>query len=264
MRALWSGSLSFGLINIPIKLYSASRQRALNFKLIDKHGNCPISYVKVCRTNGKEVPNEDIVRGYEYQKGDYVVLDEKDFKKALPEKSGAIEIIQFSKVDEIDIKYYEKPYYIEPDKKAGKAYTLLVDALKNSSKVAIAKFIMKDKERIGAIKSESGVLILNQLRFEDEIRKPELEVPKAKYTNSEMDMALALIKKLTKKFEAEKYHDTYTEKIEKIIEAKAKGKRIKVKGGTKVPVDTNMQDLIKMLKKSLDEKPVRSKYYEHN
>jgi DNA end-binding protein Ku len=204
------------------------------------------------------------VRGYEYQKGDYVVLDEKDFKKALPQKFGAIEIIQFSRIDEIDIKYYEKPYYIEPDKKSTKAYTLLSDALKKSGKLAIAKFIMKDKEHIAAIKSENDVLILNQLRFSDEIRKPELEVPKGKYTAAEMEMATALIKKLTKKFNAEKYHDTYTEKLEKIIEAKAKGRTVKMKGAPSAPADTNMKDLIKMLKKSLDQKPVPSKYYEHD
>jgi DNA end-binding protein Ku len=259
MRALWSGSLSFGLINIPIKLYSASLERALSFKLIDKHGNCPISYVKVCRSNHKEVPPQDIVRGYEYQKGDYVVLDEQDFKKAAPKKTDWIEVLQFSNLEDIDTKYYEKPYYIEPDKKSTKAYVLLVDALKNSGKVAIARFIMKDKEHIAAIKPENGILVLNQLRFQDEIRKPELEIDKAKYNQNEMEMALALIKKLTKKFDPKKYKDTYIEKLEKIITAKAKGRRIKVSAAKEVPVDTNMRDLIKMLRKSLNEKKTSPK-----
>jgi DNA end-binding protein Ku len=259
MRALWSGSLSFGLINIPVRLYSAAFSRALNFKLIDKHGNCPISYVKVCRANHKEVPYEDIVRGYEYQKGDYVVLDEKDFKKAAPKKSGAIDVLQFSKATDIDTKYYEKPYYIEPDKKSAKAYTLLVDALRESGKVAVASFIMKDKEHIAVIKPEDNILILNQLRYQDEIRKADFDIENGKYTKSEMEMALALINKLTKKFDPKKYHDTYTEKLEKIIEAKAKGKRIKVAGKSEAPVDTNMNDLIKMLKQSLNEKETEHK-----
>jgi DNA end-binding protein Ku len=254
MRALWNGTLTFGLINIPVRLYSASFTRALNFHLIDKHGNCPISYMKVCRSNHKEVPYQDIVKGYEYQKGDYVVLDERDFAKAAPKKTGWIEVLQFSNANDIDVKYFEKPYYMEPDKKSGKAYALLVDALADSGKVAIARFIMKDKEHIAAIKPEGNMLVLNQLRYQDEIRKPEIEIPQTKYNKDEMEMALALIKKLTRKFDPKKYKDTYTEKLEKIIKAKAKGRKIKVSADKEVPVDTNMRDLIKMLKKSLNEK----------
>jgi DNA end-binding protein Ku len=259
MRALWNGTLTFGLISIPVRLYSASFERALNFRLIDKHGNCPISYVKVCRANHKEVPYQDIVKGYEYQKGDYVILDERDFAKAAPKKTGWIEVLQFSNDADIDVKFFEKPYYMEPDKKSGKAYTLLVDALSQSGKVAIARFIMKDKEHIAAIQPENGILILNQLRYQDEIRKPEIEIPKTKYSKNEMEMALALIKKLTKKFDPRKYKDTYTEKLEKIIKAKARGRRIKVSAAKEVPVDTNMRDLIKMLRKSLNEKKTTQK-----
>jgi DNA end-binding protein Ku len=254
MRALWNGTLSFGLINIPVKLYSASLERALSFKLIDKNGNCPISYIKVCRSNHKEVSKEDIVRGYEYQKGDYVVLDENDFKKAAPKKTGQIDILQFSDENEIDKKYFEKPYYVEPDKKSAKAYVLLRDALKESGKVAIASFIMKDKEHIAAVAAEGNILVLNQLRYQDEIRKPELEIPEGKYSKSELDMAFTLIKKLTKKFDPKKYKDTYTEELEKIIAAKARGKRIKLKEGTPAKTSTEMQDLMKMLRKSLAEK----------
>lgn len=253
MRALWTGSLSFGLINIPIRLYSASVERALNFKLIDKNGNCPISYVKICRNNGKEVPYDHIVRGYEYRKGDYVVLDEKDFEKASPKKTDLIEIVQFSNTSQIDTKYFEKPYYIEPDKKAAKAYILLREALRESKKVAIARFIMREKEHMAAIKPDGDLLVLNQLRFEDEIRKPELEIPKeTKYAKTELSMALALVKQLTKPFDAKKFKDNYTEKLEKIIDAKAKGRRIKITGKKAAPVDTNMKDLMKMLKKSLN------------
>jgi len=258
MKALWNGSLSFGLINIPIKLYSASAERALSFKLFDKHGNCPISYERVCRENHKEVPYEDIVKGYEYQKGDYVVLDEKDFEKANPEKTELIDILQFSDEKDIDIKFFEKPYYIEPESKAVKAYVLLRDALASSKKVAIARFVMKNKEHIAAIKPEGGILILNQLRFQDEIIEPKLNIPKeSKYSDAEIEVAKSLVKKLTKKYDAKKFKDTYTDEMMDIIEAKAKGKRIKISSeGPRV--STDVKDLMKMLKLSLEKQEAKT------
>ena len=231
-------------------------ERALSFKLFDKHGNCPISYVKVCRSSGKEVKQEDIVKGYEYEKGDYVILDEKDFKIAAPKKTDLIDIVQFANESEIDIKYFEKPYYIEPDKKAAKAYALLRDALKESKKVAIAKFVMRQKEYVAAIRTDGDGLILDQLRYADEIRDPkELNLPKkTTYTKKELEIAQTLIKQLTKKFDATKFKDTYTEELEDVIEAKAKGKRVRVDSKEKAPAATDMKDLMKMLEKSLNAK----------
>jgi DNA end-binding protein Ku len=253
MRSLWSGSLSFGLVNIPIKLFSASVDRALSFKLFDKHGNCPVSYVRVCRASGKEVSYEDIVKGYEYQKGDYIVLNEEDFKKAAPRKTDLIQILQFSDMSDIDPKYYEKPYYIEPDKKAAKAYVLLREALAKSKKVAIAKFLMREKEHIAAIRPEGDILVLHQLRYEDEIRKdPDAAIPKSTYSKEELDVALALIKKLGKKFDAGKFRDTYTEELMEVIKAKAKGKKAKVSIKSPYAKTTEMKDLMKLLKKSLE------------
>ena len=262
MRSLWSGSLSFGLINIPIKLYSASAERSLSFTLLDKHGNCPISYVKVCRGNHKEIPKEDIVKGYEYQKGDYVVLDQADFKKAAPKKTELIDIVQFSNLGEIEPIYFEKPYYIEQDKKAAKEYALLRDALAETKKVAIAKFVLRDKEHIAAIKADGNALVLHQLRFQDEIKKNEVSVPeRASYTDKELDVATALVKQLSKKFDAKKFHDTYTEELEEIIEAKAKGKTIKVAKSEKAPRTTQMKDLMKMLKMSLEQESKKEKVH---
>jgi DNA end-binding protein Ku len=230
-------------------------ERALSFKLFDKHGNCPVSYMKVCRSSGKEVKQEDIVKGYEYQKGDFVILDEKDFEKAAPKKTDLIDIVQFAKETEIDIKYFEKPYYIEPDKKAAKAYALLRDALKESKKVAIAKFVMRQKEYVAAIRPDGDILILEQMRYADEIRDPDVDVPKkATYTKKELDIAQTLIKQLTKKFDIAKFKDTYTEELEEVIEAKAKGKRVKVDTKESAPVATDMKDLMKMLEKSLNAK----------
>jgi len=248
------------MVNIPVQLYSASEERTLSFKLIDKHGNCPISYMRVCRANHKEVPYADIVKGYEYQKGDYVILDEADFGKALPKKTGLIEIVQFSDENDIDPIFFEKPYYIEPDKKSVKAYALLRDALAKTKKVAVAKFVLKNKEHITAVKPQGDILILNQLRYLDEIKKDdEISVPKgASYKEEELDVALSLIKHLDKKFDPKKFHDTYTEEMEHIIKAKAKGKTVRISKEESAPQNTtDMTDLMKLLKQSLEKEKAR-------
>lgn len=253
MRAIWSGSLAFGLINIPVRIYSASEERALKFKLLDKHGHFPISYLKVIRGTTKEVKYEDIVKGYEYQKGDFVVLTDEDFKKAAPKKTKAIEIVSFTEEKDVETKYINKPYFIEPDKKAEKAYVLLREALKKSKKAGVARYVFKDKEHIGLIKPEGNALMLIQLRFEDELRKPEdLHIPdKAEYSQKELDIALMLINQLEEHFKASQYHDTYTEALQKVIEKKAEGKPIKVSKDAE-PVPTDMRNLMSMLKQSLE------------
>lgn len=259
MHPIWSGSLSFGLINIPVHLYSASKERALKFKLLDRHGLCPISYVRVCRVNHKEVPFTDIVKGYEYKKGDYVVLTDKDFKSVAPRRSETIDIVHFTSEPEIDAEYFDKPYYLEPDKKAEKAYVLLREALKRSGKVGIARFVMKDKEHIAAIKPEGNALMLIQLRFQDEIRPPkELKIPKTTaYSAKELTMALNLIKQFESHFKAAEYEDTFTEKIEKLVKTRAQGKKSALPTTTKPLHNTEMRDLMKMLKKSLEKEKVR-------
>jgi DNA end-binding protein Ku len=255
MRAIWSGALSFGLINIPVRIYSASEDRALKFKLLDKHGHCPISYAKVCRGTNKEVKYEDIVKGYEYQKGDFVILSDEDFKKAAPKKTKAIDIVSFTEETEVPTKYISKPYFIEPDSKAEKAYVLLREALKRAKKVGIAKFVFKDKEHIGLVKPEGNALVLIQLRYEDELRSPEdLKIPsKAEYSKKELDIALMLINQLEEHFNAKDYHDTYTEELQKVIDKKARGKPIKIDTDEPVAVPTDMRNLMSMLKQSLEQ-----------
>jgi DNA end-binding protein Ku len=253
MRAVWSGALSFGLINIPVKVYSASEERALKFRLLDKHGHCPISYAKVCRDTNKEVKYEDIVKGYEYQKGDYVILTDEDFKKASPAKTKAIEIVSFVEEAEVPEKMVNKPYFVEPDPKAEKAYVLLREALRRSKKVGIAKFVFRDKEHIGMVKPEDKALMLIELRYADELRSSDdLHIPeKADYSKKELDIALLLIGQLEEHFNASQYKDTYTDELKKVIEKKAKGKPIKVKDEA-IPTYTEMQDLMSVLKKSLE------------
>jgi DNA end-binding protein Ku len=253
MRAIWSGSLSFGLINIPVRIYSASEERALKFRLLDKHGNFPISYAKVRRDINKEVKYEDIVKGYEYQKGDFVILTDEDFKKASPKKTKAIDIMSFTDEKEVPTTFINKPYFIEPDKKAEKAYVLLREALKRSKKVGIAKFVLKDKEHIALVKPEEKALMLIQLRYQDELREPDdLNIPdKAEFSKKELDIALMLIGQLEEHFNAAEYKDTYTDELKKVIESKAKGKPIKIKEEG-APVPTDMRDLMSILKQSLE------------
>jgi DNA end-binding protein Ku len=253
MKSIWSGTLSFGLVHVPVNLYSASVERKLHFNYLRKKDLCPIKYVKVCKFTGEEVPYSDIVRGFEYQKGDYVVLQDEDLKQANVEKTETIEILEFVKANEIDEIYLEKPYYIEPQKQATKAYVILREALKKSKKVGVAKFVLRTREHLAIIKPEGEMLILNQMRFHDEIRDPEgLNIPKtAKYNKKELDIAIQLVEQLSVPFKPKDFHDTYTEELEKIILAKSKGKLKRFKKG-KVPVATEVPDLMSKLRESLE------------
>jgi DNA end-binding protein Ku len=255
MRALWSGSLSFGLINIPVRLYTASRDRALKFHLLDKDDHCPISYTKVCRSDNRVISQKDIVKGYEYEKGKYVVLTDEDFKRANARKSELIEIISFADEQSIDPKYFDKPYFIEPDKKASKAYVLLREALQQSKKVGIAKFVLREREHIGAVKVDDRALMLIELRFEDELVEAKgLNIPaKAQFSEKEVAMAKSLIDHLSEPFKASDYKDTYTDELKKVIEAKAKGQAPKKRSTEPQISPTQVNDILAMLKKSLEQ-----------
>lgn len=257
MRAIWSGSLSFGLVNIPVKLYSATGENKLNLDMLHKKDLSPIRYARICRADGKEIPYDEIVKGYEYRSGDYVVLTDEDFKKANVEKTKAIEIEQFTKESEINTIYFEKPYYLEPEKGAEKAYVLLRESLKKSKKIGIAKFVLRNREKLAAIKPSGNALILEQMRFAEDIRPTsDLNLPDSKKIgNREIEIALALIEQLTEAFKPDKFKDTYTDDLKKVIEAKAKGKPVKAKG--KLPKNTDVADLMAMLKKSLEKERVK-------
>ena len=254
MRAIWTGSISFGLVNIPVKMYSASRSHeGLHLNMLHAKDQSPVRYARVCRQDGQEIPYDEIVKGYEYQDGDYVVLTKEDFEKADAKKTTTLDIKQFVEEKNIDSRYYEKPYYLEPDKKADRAYALLREALEKSGKVALAKFAMRARDNMGAIKPIGGALVLNQMRFPADVREfSELKLPPAGAAEEgEVDMALALINQLTKPFIPEDWHDTYTEELEEIIEEKAKGKEPSPHG--KAPKETKVQDLMATLKASLEQ-----------
>ncbi|MGL5831119.1 MAG: Ku protein [Candidatus Altimarinota bacterium] len=253
MRALWEGAISFGLIHIPVKLYTASQDRPLKFQYLRKADQCKIGYVKVCKSTGEEVAWDSVVKGYEYQKGDYVILSDADFKMADAKRSEVIEIEDFVDEKEIDPIYFEKPYYIGPEHKSDKVYNLLLEALKKTRKVGIGKFVMRNKEQLIALKAEKDLLILNVLRFEEEIKKPAAEIiPKhTELSERELIMAMKLIDKLSGHFKPGKYQDSYTEKLEAIIEAKAKGKKPKLQK-IKHFKSTEVPDLMATLKASLE------------
>ena len=249
MRAIWTGAIGFGLVNIPVKMYSGTQDSSLDLDMLDKKDHSNIRFQRVNEKTGKEVAWENIVRGYKYN-GDYVILTDEDFKKASPEKSKLIEIAEFVSVDDIDTVFYETPYYLEPEKTGAKAYVLLRDALEKSGKVGLGTYVMRTKETIGIIKPKDDILVLNKMRFPEEIRDhKELKVPADKTKPNELKMALALIDQLSGKFDIDKYKDTYSEQLMKVIEAKAKGKKITTP--TMKVVHSKSQDLMDQLKASL-------------
>ena len=252
MHALWTGSLSFGLITIPVTLYSASKERALDFSMLHKDDLGPISYKKICKKDGHEVAHQDIVKGFEYREGEYVVLDADDFKRASADKSETIDIEEFVLAEEIDPKFYEKPYYLEPGKGADKAYVLLREALAQEKRVAVARMVFRQKEDLVIVRSDGDILLLNQLRYLDEIRDTkELEVPgHVELSRKEIEMGVELIEKMHGKFKPEKYHDSYIENLEKVIRAKAKGE--KLKPIPKVSKTAEPTDLVEQLRASLE------------
>lgn len=254
MRAIWNGSISFGLINIPVRMYSAvSPREGIDLDMLHKEDHAPIRYARICRKDGEEIPWNDIVKGYEYQDGDYVVLTQKELESLDVKRTQTIDIQQFVDQDDIDIRYFEKPYYLEVVKGGDKAYALLRSALQKSGKLALAKFVLHEREHVAVIKPLGRVLVLNQMRFPSDLREPgELNLPTDKeVTAKELEMAVKLVRQETKPFIAEDLRDTYTEELEEMIKAKTKGKKPSKKG--KAPKATTSKDLMSALKASLKE-----------
>ena len=196
--------ISFGLVNIPVKLYAAVNTEAYEMNLLRRDDLCPIKYKKVCRNTGQEVPYEDIVRGYEYRQGDYVVLDEEDFAKAAAKKTYSIDIDAFVNESEVDPKYFEKPYYLEPDKKSQRSYALFRDAMLETRKVGIGEFVLKDREHLVMLKPEKRVISLILLRYAGLLRDPsDLKLPESvNIPPNQKELAKELIAKLHKPFKS--------------------------------------------------------------
>ncbi len=253
MRAIWTGSISFGLINIPVKIFSAVQESTLDLDMLDSKDQSNIKFKRVNESTGKEVAYENIVKGYKLDSG-YVILEDEDFEAADAVKTKTIEIQNFVNEQEIDSLYYEQPYYLEPQKSAMKTYALLRDALQSSGKVGVTTFVMRNKEGLAILKPYKKVIVLNRIRFAQEIRDPsKLKLPPvSKAKAKEMSMANKLVDQLTEKFNITKYKDTYTAKLLKIIKAKSKGKKISVPQLKLVQKQND--NLMDMLKESLSTK----------
>ncbi len=253
MRAIWTGAISFGLINIPVKMYSAIEESSLDLDMLDSKDHSNIKFIRVNETTGKEVKFADIVKGYKID-DQYIVLEDEDFEAADAEKTKTIDIVNFVAEKEIDSIYYEQPYYLEPDKTGMKAYALLRDALRDSKKVGVTTFVLRNKEGMATLKPYENVIVLNRIRFAQEIRSTsELKLPTVPKTKSrETEMANKLIEQLTEKFDISEFKDTYSDKLMAIIKNKAKGKK-QPKPKMQV-VHKQSDDLMSMLKASLESK----------
>jgi DNA end-binding protein Ku len=223
MRPIWRGAISFGLVNIPINVFSAVEDSSLDLDMLDSKDYSNIKFKRVNENTGKEVAYENIVKGYKIN-NKYVVIEPEDFKRADVKKAETIEILNFVLEKEVDSIYYEHPYYLEPEKSGTKAYSILRDALIASGKVGVASFVMRNKEALAIIKPHGAVLVLNRIRFEEEIKDTKgLKVPSLSKTKTkELDIAKQLIDHLTTKFNISKYKDTYTAKLLQVIKQKAK------------------------------------------
>ena len=261
-RAIWKGSISFGLVNIPIALYPATRREELKFRLLRKTDLSPVNYKRVAEKDGKEVPWDQIVKGYEYQKGKYVVLQDEDFQRVDIEATQTVDIQDFVELDEIDPIFFYKPYYLEPQKGGDKAYVLLRDALKDSKKVGVAKVVIKTREYLAGVKPEDGALVLELMHFAGELADTsKLNIPKkVEVGKREMTMAKSLIDSMSSKWNPEKYKDDYREALMEVIEEKveAGGKEIEEKP-RKAPKPTKVIDLVSVLQKSLEETGAKKK-----
>lgn len=252
-RSIWSGAISFGLVNIPVKLQSAVQDDNIDFDMLSKDDMAPIRYARIDSKTGEEIAYKDIVKGYQYAKGKYVVVTDEDFEKARPDIAKNIDLIQFVKEDEIDPVYYEKPYYIVPAKGAEKSYKLLLKALDETRTVGLAEFMLRNRAHICILKNHNGVLLLNQLRYHEEVKEiPEVKTASERITPKEIQLATKLINQLTETFDPAAFKDTYIAELKKVIKAKAAGKNIRIAEPRKLP--ENVRDLMEVLKQSLDRK----------
>ncbi|MVZ67656.1 Ku protein [Sphingobacterium sp. DK4209] len=250
MRAIWTGAIGFGLVNIPIKIYSATQSSSLDLDMLDRKDHSNIKYKRVNEKTGKEVPWDNIVKGY-LLKDKYVVLEDADFEDAMPEKNKMINLQTFVQGKEVDSIYFDTPYYLEPQKSGEKAYQLLRKALQKSKTVGLGTFVMRNVENLVIVRPYEDVLLLNTLRFQEEIQPLSAikDTANISIKKQEMDMALQLIKANSKPFDIAAYKNEHSEALLKIIKQKSKGKRATIR---KINVEnTKASDLLEKLKASL-------------
>lgn len=264
-RPIWSGTITFGLLNIPVQLMTAERHTDLHFRMLDSRNNARIRYERINEETGEEVPWKDIVKAFEYDKGSYVVLEKEDFAKAAPESTESVDIEAFVKPDSIGAEYFEKPYYLVPAKKAEKGYVLLRETLKRLNTAGLARVVIRTREYLSLVMPHDDALLLTLLRFPQELVPteeyafPDKKPAAYRISAKELEMAESLVKSMIGKWQPDKYHDDFRERLVKVIEERVKAKgTVRAPGleETELPKDaaTNVVDFMSLLKKSIDAK----------
>ena len=249
-RAIWTGSIGFGLVNVPVRMYSAVEEHDLHFHYVHAPDGSRIAYQKVCRAEERPVPDEEIVKAFEFEKGEYVYMTDEDFEAAEAERGKTIDIRAFVPYEEIDPIYFERTYYLGPGQDGEKVYTLLLKAMERSDLAAVAKFVMRDRQHLGCLRVREGVIMLERMHFADEIRTTEeIASKEAKVEQQELDMAAQLIEQYTGSFEPEKFRDTYRDALCEIINAKRKGEVVRAPQIEEAEAPT---DLIAALRASVE------------
>ena len=257
---MWKGAIAFGLVNIPVELYSAVRDHRPRFRLLHAKDESPVHYERVCQSEGKPVAWEDLVKGYEYEKGQFVVSTKDDFKTAALEKTKTIDILDFVDPKEVDERYFETPYYLQPGKGADRAYALIRDAIRESGQIGIAKIILRDAQHLAAVEAIGSALVLTMMRFADELADLEdFSFPtSAGIRPQEMKMARQLVENLTAKWEPAKYTDEYTANLMRVIQGKLKGKKPRLQE-RETTQKADVIDLMARLRASLEGKGQRER-----
>jgi DNA end-binding protein Ku len=252
-RAIWTGTLSFGLVNIPVEVHTAVRDRRPRFRLLHAKDRSPINFERVCQKEGHAVAWEDLVKGFEYEKGRFVVLSKEDFTAAALEKTKRIDILDFVKGEAIDDRFFDKPYYLTPGNGGDKAYALLREAIRKSDRIGIAKFILRDVQHLAAVEVIGDALVLSILRFADELAEVgSLSFPRVnQFKRNELEMAIALVENLAEEWKPEKYSDDYRENLMRLIRAKLKGKTPDLISDEE-PRDSKVVNLMERLRRSLE------------
>ena len=253
-RAIWKGSISFGLVNIPIELHTAVRNHRPRFRMLHAKDKSPVRFERVCIRDGHPVAWEDLVKGYEYEKGHFVVVTKEDFQSAALSKTRTIDIIDFVKSDEIDDRFFETPYYLVPAKGGERAYALLREAIRESKRTGVAKFILRDAQHLAAVEVIEDAIVLSVMRFADElIDEEQFEFPSGKEVRpQELQMAKALVNSLAADWDPSKYTDQYRENLMRIVRGKVKGKEVTLEPDT-TPRQAEVVDLMKRLRRSLEQ-----------
>ncbi len=251
-RAIWTGSLSFGLVNIPIEVHTAVRDQRPHFRMLHAKDRSPINFERICQKDGKSVAWNDIVKGYEYEKGQFVVLDKEDFAAAALEKTRRIDVLDFVEAQAIDDRYFDKPYYLTAKKGGEVAYALLREAMNESGRIGIAKFVMRETQHLAAVEGIGDALVLSTLRFADAlVDTSSLSFPSGtNLKKTELNLAKTLVENLAAEWDPEKYRDDYQENLMRVIKAKMKGKEAKLVTDER-PRDSNVIDLMERLRASL-------------